>query len=363
MITRFFKTSISVMASALLFTACKKDTTVTPAPVVLAPATGAYILSEGGFGANNAKLSFYNLTNNTVTGDFYLQQNPTITTGLGDVANDAIIYGSKMYIVLNGSGRVTVANASNAVFIKNISFLSGGINKSPRYATSARGKVYVTSYDNTVSVIDTTSLSIVKTITVGANPEGIAANANFLYVANSGGFNAVPDSTVSVIDLNTELEVKKIKVGVNPYKVAVNTAGNVLVSAYGNYSNIPASIYSINGTTNVAATNLGTAFQYSNVRIAGDIAYCYNNYGGVGTAKVYNTVTNTVVRNEFIADNTVITTPYGLNIDEQNGDVYIADAGNFSNAGTVTCFTSVGVKKFSFSVAPGVNPNTILFKR
>ena len=357
------KISSAFLVSLIVITGCKKvDVPNEIKPIVLAPAVGEYILSEGGFGGNNAKLSFY--TNNTATlnGDFFLQQNPTITLGLGDVGNDAIIYGGKMYIVMNGSSRVTVLNASSAIFIKDISFLlnNGTIKKQPRYAVGARGKVYVTSYDNTVSVIDTTSLTIIKTITVGANPEGIAASSNYLYVANSGGFNTTPDSTVSLIDLNTELEIRKIKVGVNPYKIEINTAGNVFVSAYGDYGSVAASISVINGSTNLSSINLGSNFAYTNIRIFGDIAYLY---GGTGTAKVYNTATSTVVRNEFVTDGTAVQTPYGINIDEQNGDVYIADAGNFTTAGKVTCFTSAGVKKFSFSVSPGVNPNKILFKR
>ena len=360
----FRKTSIAFVSVVTILAACKKvDVPVPVAPVLLSPAVGEYILSEGSFGGNNTKLAFY--TNNTVVtiGDFFLQQNPTLTAGLGEIGNDAIVYGSKMYIVMNGSGRVTVLNAASAILIKNISFLNNTVNKQPRYAVGAKGKVYVTSYDNTVSVIDTTSLAIIKSIIVGANPEGIAASSNYLYVANSGGFNTTPDSTVSVIDLNTEQEIRKIKVGVNPYKVEINTAGNIFVSAYGDYNNISASISVINGSTNTTSTNLGSSFAYSNIRIFGDLAYLYNNYGGTGTAKVYNTATNTVVRNEFITDGTVVQTPYGVNIDEQNGDVYIADAGNFTTAGKVICFNSMGVKKFSFSTAPGINPNKILFKR
>ncbi|MFN0083476.1 MAG: DUF5074 domain-containing protein [Ferruginibacter sp.] len=354
----------SIIIAAIALSSCKKviDTRVV-LPVELAPSVGAYVLSEGGFTGNNTKLSYYTNSSATVVGDFFLQQNPSLTAGLGGLGNDAIIYGSKMYIVMNGAGNVTVLSAINAIFMKKISFLVNTTNKQPRYAVGARGKVYVTSYDNTVSVIDTTSLSIIKTINVGANPEGIAASANYLYVANSGGFNTVPDSTVSLIDLNTELEVRKIKVGVNPSKIEINTAGNVFVSAYGNYGNIPASISFINGAVNLTSVNLGSNFSYSNIRIVGDIAYLYNNYGGTGTARVYNTATNTIIRNEFITDATPVQTPYGLNIDEQNGDVYIADASNFTSAGKVTCFNSAGVKKFSFSVAPGVNPNTILFKR
>jgi YVTN family beta-propeller protein len=348
----------------MLFNACKKnEDAVATTPIQLTPAIGEYILSEGGFGSNNTKLSFYNNATNAVVGDFFLQQNPTLASGLGDTGNDMIVYGGKLYIIMNVSGRITVLNASNATFIKNISFIEGPVNKSPRYAVAARGKVYVTAYDNKVSVIDTASLTIVNTIPVGPNPEGIAATANYLYVANSGGYNLVPDSTVSLIDLNTETEIKKIKVGVNPNKVEINQAGNIFVSAYGNFGNIPPSLSVINGSTNANGINLGPNFKYSHLRIFGDIAYAYNNYGGSGTAKVFNTSTNTIVRNEFITDGTIITTPYGINVDDLNGEVYIADAKNYVSAGSVTCFSSAGVKKFSFSVAPGVNPNKIVFRR
>ena len=359
----FQKLSLAFLISIIFFASCKKTDAPTPAAPVLAPAVGEYILSEGTFGGNNTKLGFYTNNSANVSGDYFLQQNPSIPLGLGETGNDMIIYGSKMYIIMTGAGRVTVVNKENAFFIKNISFSSGMVNKEPRYAVGVRGKVYVSSHDNSVSVIDTSSLTITKSIKVGANPEGIAASSNYLYVANSGGFNPVFDSTVSVVDLNTDQEIKKIKVGVNPYKIEINAAGNVFVSAYGDYGSVPASVYVFNGLTNATSINLGSNFAYTNIRIFGDIAYLYNNYGGTGTAKVYNTATNTVVRNEFITDGTVIQTPYGINIDEQNGDIYIADAGNFTTAGKVTCFSSNGVKKFSFSTAPGVNPNKILFKR
>ncbi len=353
---------LAVAAAVLLLSSCGKDDTATV--VAVKPAVGEYILSEGNFNSNNTKLSFYNNSNTTVTGDYFLQQNPTVTTGLGDNGNDMIIYGSKLYIVLNGSGRITVLKANDGTLIGNISFLlPNTTNKSPRYAVGARGKVYITSYNNTVSVIDTASLTIIKTITVGANPEGIAANNNFIYVANSGAFNTVPDSTVSVIDLNTDAEIRKIKVGVNPNKIEVNSAGDAFVTAYGNFTNIPASVSKIVGTAGVTTSTALSGYAYSHLRIFNDVAYFYNNYGGAGTAKLYNTVTNTVIRNEFITDGTVITTPYGININEENGDVYIADAKNYTISGTVTCFDKDGKKKFLFSVAPGVSPNKILFKR
>ncbi len=352
--TIFFALTIS---SIILFS-CTKDDNTSSATPVSETVDGFYVLSEGGFGSNNSKLSFYNNKTTTIIGDFFAQQNPSLS-GIGDVGNDMVVYGNKIFIAVNGSNNVTVLNAQNAQLLKRINF-SSAIPKQPRYLAAARGKMYVTGYDNTVSVIDTGSLTIVKNITVGANPEGIAASANYLYVANSGGLNAYPDSTISLIDLNTETEIRKIKVGINPNKIEINQAGNIFVSAYGDYANVPPSISVINGSINTSSVNLGSNFSFSHIRIAGDIAYLYNNYGG-SSIKVYNTATNTIVRNNFITDNTIVQTSYGLNVNEANGDVYITDAGNFVNSGKVFCFASNGVKKFSVSVSPGVNPNKVVF--
>ena len=343
----------------VLLNACKKDD-ATPAGPVTGPAKGVYVLSEGNFGQNNTKLSFRSVATGLTTGDFFLQQNPALTGGLGDSGNDFIIYGGKMYIIMNGSNNIQVLNASTAVLIDSIA-LPGG----PRFALGTRGKVYVSAYDGKVRVIDTTSLSIMNTINVGTNPEGIATFGNYLYVANSGGFNAFPappDSTVSVIDLNTNTEIKKITACVNPQKIEINAAGTAYVSSFGNFSSIPPAVAVINCATNERTAVLNSDYAYDHIRIFNDIAYFYNNYGGA-SVKLYNTITNTLVRDNFITDGTVIQTSYGVNIDEENGDVYITDAKNFSTAGSVTCFDKNGVKKFSFPVSPGVSPNKVLFVR
>jgi YVTN family beta-propeller protein len=277
-----------------------------------------------------------------------------------------IIYGSKMYVVMNGSGNVTVLNAANASFISQISFGGTSTNRNPRYAVAARGKVYVTAWDNKVSIIDTTTLAITGNITVGANPEGLAINGDYLYTANSGALNYPDyDSTVSVVDLNSLTELRKIKVGLNPQKIEVNSNGNVYVSAYGDAFAtvpVPASISVFSGGSSTTSTILGTGYEFDHVRIFNDIAYFYNNYGG-GGIKMYNTISNSLVRNNFITDGTTITTSYGFDIDEQNGDVYICDANDFVSSGSVTCFNANGVKKFSFSVSPGINPNKVLLVR
>ncbi|MEP6712857.1 MAG: YncE family protein [Ferruginibacter sp.] len=345
----------------ILLNACGKDD-VKPITTVLTAAKGLYVLSEGG---SDTKLGYYNLATGAFTGDFYRQQN---SDDLGQTGNDMLQYGSKLYIVMNVSSNITVLNAANAALIKRIDFKTGsGAKKFPRYAIGYKNNIYVSSTkDSSVTVIDTASLSIVKTISVGPNPEGMAIVGNSLYVANSGGYNFIdgPDSTISVVNLSTQIEINRIKIGTkNPQKIEANSVGDLYVSGYGDFGAVPASVSVISSATNTVKKELGPDFPYAFVRICKDVAYFYNNYGGAGTSKVYNTITNALVRSEFVSDGTVITTPYGLNVDEQSGDVYINDAKDYTSSGFVTCFDKDGKKKFLFSVSPGVNPNKVLFIR
>lgn len=354
--------SLSIIAS-IAISSCKKTDSPVIAPVQNGPSVGAYVLSEGT--TNNTKLSYYNKSNNTVVGDFFLQQNPTITGGLGDLGNDMIVYGSKLYVMMTASSFVTVLNLTNATFIKNIPVLNGTAKRRPRYAASAKGKIYVSSSDGTVSVIDTTSLTISAVMTVGSNPEQLAVSGNKLFVTNSGGFNFPNyDSTVSVINLDNNTVGAKIKVGLNPRKIVADNSGNLYVVVTGDYGSISPKIVKINSNTELVTFSADTAvntiaFFNNKLYVTNDFAYT----GLSSNVRVLNPLNFSSVGSGFITDGTQIQTPYGLDIDENNNDVYVTDAKNYSNSGEVFCFDQNGRKKFSFSVSPGVNPNKILFKR
>ncbi|RYG50743.1 MAG: YncE family protein [Chitinophagaceae bacterium] len=352
-------------ASLVLFSSCKKDEVNNPQPAIPA-AKGIYVLSEGTFGGNNSKLAFRESSSATVYPDFFLQQNPAQTGGLGDTGNDMIVYGGKVYIVMNNSANVTVLDASNGHFLGRISFLNGTINKNPRYAVGARGRIFVTSYNNTVSVIDTTALAIINSITVGSNPEHIIVSGDRLYVANSGGLNYPDvDSTVSVINLNTLTEERRVTVGLNPQRLAVNAEGDIWVTGYGDAFAavpIPAFVKVIDASTHQLVQGLPDTFKFDHVRVFENRAYLFNNYGG-GNVKLVDANAMNVIRDSFITDGTTISNVYAVDIDEQNGDVFICDSKDFISAGEVFCFDREGRKKYSFSVSPGISPNKISFLR
>jgi YVTN family beta-propeller protein len=339
-----------VIALMVFIFSCKKDD-VAPPPVPPKVTTGLYILNQGLYGANNTTLTYYDFGTQTATTDYFKNVNGF---GLGDTGSDFIIYGSKMYIVINNSGYVAVANSITAKFIDTISFKNGGVNRGPENVVAATGKVFVSSTDGTVAVIDTTTLTITKFIQVGSNPAQMAVDGDYLYVSNTGGFSASYDSTISLIPLNSLTELGKLTVGINPGSITTDNTGNLFVVCTGDYGAVKPSLLKINVNTQTAIKKVDSAL--------GSILY-YNSallttggYLGAANVGIFNTDNLGAVRPSFITDGTKIENPYGLDIDPATGDVYVGDAKDYVSSGAVYCFDKTGNKKFSFSVSPGISP-------
>jgi len=329
--------------------ACQKDKAVpTPAPKVT---TGLFILNQGLYGANNTTLTYYDFVSQKPTTDYFRNVNGF---GLGDTGSDLIIYGGKLYTVINNSGYVAVADAITAKFLDTIDFKNAGVNRGPENIVASGGKVFVSSTDGTVAVIDTVTLSIQKFITVGTNPAQMAISGTNLYVSNTGGISASYDSTVSVIDLNSLKETRKIRVGINPGSIAADDANNIYVACTGNYGSIGPSLVKVNLNTNQVIKSVdsavGTIRYYSNTLIS------TGGYLGTANLAILNPTDLSAIRSSFITDGTPIQNPYGLDIDPSNGNVYVGDAKDYVSSGQVYCFDKAGNKKFSFSVSPGISP-------
>lgn len=85
-----------------------------------------------------------------------------------------------------------------------------------------RNLVYVSNQaDDTVSVIDGATNTVVHTVRVGKYPNGVAVNprTNTIYVANLNG------GTLSIIN-GTQLTTSTLRLGSSPAKVAVNPSTN-----------------------------------------------------------------------------------------------------------------------------------------
>ncbi len=78
---------------------------------------GFYLLNEGNMGNNKSTLDYFDYKEGTYYKNIYAERNPTVVKELGDVGNDLLIYGEKMYAVINCSHKVEVMNANDATRI------------------------------------------------------------------------------------------------------------------------------------------------------------------------------------------------------------------------------------------------------
>ena len=345
------------IAFALLavLASCHKDKVSPNQGTPKAQRAGIYILNQGGFGSNNSTLTYYDYTTKQLTADLFKSANGT---GLGDTGNDAEIYGSKMYIVVNVSNVVDVVNAKTGKLIKQDSLVNNGAGRQPRSVAFYKGNAFITSYDGTVAVMDTASLSITKYITVGRNPEQLVVSNGKLYVANSGGLSfGNPDNTVSVIDLGTLTEAKKITVIANPVSVAADNYGHVYVLSLGDFASIKGGMTVIDNTTDAVKSQSTLSLGY-NIPMAasGDFVYYPTADNKIA---VYNAKTQTAGAANFITDGTAITSPYAIAVDSLSGEVFVSDAKDYTSNGTLYAFDKTGKKEYS--ITTGINPGRITF--
>lgn len=369
---------IYIALVSLLIAGCRRDEPVTPpeeeqkGEVVQNEIAGFYLLNEGNMGSNKSTLDYYDYTTATYSRDIYAEANPNVPKELGDVGNDLKIYGGRMYAVINCSNKVEVLDARTCKRIGQVDI------PNCRYITFDGRYAYVTSYAGPVSLdashaqigyvarFDTAALQIDATCLVGYQPDEPAVVNGKLYVANSGGY-MVPDydSTVSVIDLTSFTETKRITVAKNLWRARADRYGQLWVSSRGDYYDTPAKLYCIDTNTDRIVDSVSMAV--SALDIVGDSLYAcatawdYIEMDDVLSYSILNVRTREIVSTGFITDGTdaQIQKPYGIKVNPLTRDIYVTDAKNYVNPGMLHCYSPAGV--LQWSVRTGDIPAQIAF--
>ncbi len=356
---------IVVMLFAVAFlTSCRKDPNPVPEEIVetLFPADlnatvkGLYLVNEGNMSMNKASLDYVDFTSGQYRRNIYNQSNPQITKGLGDVSNDIGVYGSKLYIVVNGSNKVEVLDVKTGKRLGQVDLLN------PRYIIFNQGKAYVSSYlgqigdpnapKGIVAEIDTLTLKEIRRTEVGRQPEEMAVVGGKLYVANSGGYSPEKyERTISVVSLVTLKEINTIDVAINLHRLKADKYGDLYVTSRGDTKNVPSKLYVINTQTE----QVKKVFDISagNLAIDDDLAYIYsaefNSSTGMNTISytMLNVKDETLLATKFITDGTDIKLPYGIAVHPVTKEVFVTDATDYVTPGVLYCFDKNGKKKWS----------------
>ncbi len=369
-----------MVAASFLLLGCRGDSLVIPAEQNRvgdvdpdSPVAGFYLLNEGNMGSNKCTLDFYDYSTGVYWRNIYAEMNPGVVKELGDVGNDIKVYGSKVYAVINCSHKVEVLDALTGIRIGQIDI------PNCRYIQFHDGKAYVSSYVGPVQInpkapkgmvyeIDTESLAVTRTVTVGYQPEEMAIIDGYLYVANSGGYREPDyDNTVSVVDLESFRQVRLIPVAINLHRLRADGKGRLWVNSRGNHADIPSRLLMLERGGGEFRLSETFPFPCSNFTIHGNRLYFFsaewnedtqNNSVGYG---VIDLDTLELLTDNFITDGTErkIAVPYGLAVNPANGDIFLTDARNYVSSGTLYCFSPEG--KCKWSVRTGDIPSSIAF--
>ena len=221
------------------------------------------LLCEGNMGSNKASLDYMDFRTGQYHRNIYGALNPGVVMALGDVGNDILLHGARLYIAVNASGLIEVLHAGSGRHIGSIAL------PNCRQLAARGGKLYATSFASPIGFnpteqlgevveIDTLTLSIGRRCTVGEQPEGLTLTGEHLLVANSGGYRAPHYArTVSVLSLASLRVERTLTVGLNPQHLLTAPDGQVYVSARGNYSDVPPSVQRIDPTTWSVSEPLG----------------------------------------------------------------------------------------------------------
>jgi uncharacterized protein (TIGR03437 family) len=249
----------------------------------------------------------------------------------------------------------------------------------------AEGRAYVANFGSgNVSVIDTSSNTVIATVMVGSQPQGIAVTPDgaSVYVAHCGGdvwvintatnkvstkFQAgacptgvviTPDGTrayvtltnansVAVIDTSSYTVMTKIPVGDAPSGIAITPDGTRVYVA-----NAPGSVSVIDTSSNtVAATvNLGNVGSVG-VAITPDGTRAYVANPVSGSVSVIDTSSNTVADTITVAN--VADSPVGVAITPDGTRAYVVTYGFGGMGPTVAIDTSTNTIAAMVSVGTG----------
>ena len=208
-----------------------------PSAIAAIDADRFLVLNEGSWGANNASLSLVDANGGNVINNWFSQHNGR---GLGDIAQDINIYGTKTYVCVSFSNSFEAINTSSGTSTR---FSTEEHAQKPRYMAADGGNVYISCYSPAcVLRFDTATQSFTGSCAVGNfNPEGICALDGKLYVCSSNisdeNYNYSYNNKLYVIDINSFSLCDSITVGYNPSKVKVLDDNHLVVNNWGDYEN------------------------------------------------------------------------------------------------------------------------------
>lgn len=370
---KFYSLFAIAAIAAFGFTSCDDDDDA-PVLVPVETSEGVFVVNSGNMGGKlDGSLTYYDYATGTA-----MQYINVAGSGLslGGTVNDAVVYGSKIYVIGSGEKTVFVSDKRTLNRVANVAIKVKGEAATPRHAAAYDGKVYVTTFSNAVVAIDTLTNTVSNTYECGSYSEGIAAADDKLYVADSDYGNG--NASISIIDLKSgKTETFKHEMIKNAVGIAV-VGNSIYVQDSGsydaNYNQSGQGVYYILNNFNTRAQavkveKLTDATEMAVDAVHGKIYTINAPYTNPATPVSYGVIDIATGSVSKFCDGKEIEYPSKVSVDPVKGNVFITSYvmgasgyADYKAPGYCTIYSTSGAYqgKFDCNVGAGyVIPNTV----
>jgi YVTN family beta-propeller protein len=177
------------------------------------------------------------------------------------------------------------------------------------------------SYDNTTTIFDTETNTVVSTVPVGHAPFGVGVSCTNAYVTNE------LDNTVTVIDTSTNVPIAIVPVGTDPLGVAVTPDGKKVYVA----NDLDNTTSVIDTETNKVVSTMAVGGLPVGVAVSPDGTKAYVTNAASGTVSVIDTAIDKVTYTYTVGD-----WPIGVVVSPDGTNVYVSNSAFDKGNGTVS---------------------------
>ena len=361
-----------LLAALMLLAACSNSDPGYEEEPFDAQGSGVFILCEGNFNAGNATLSYYDPATRTVENAVFQRANDR---RLGDTGQSIALLGGTAFIAVENSGIIWAIDA-NTFRVKGQ--LTAGQTEhmtNPRYIHFLSDtKAYVTDlYSPFITVFNPQTMSYTASIST-EQPEafGYCSTEQMVQYGTEVFTNCWSYSNkLLVVDTYNDVVADSITLSSwQPKSLVMDARGKLWVVTDGGYEteedsfsdNIP-HLYRIDASTHTIELDQALDTDEGSVVLATNpertVLYLINN----DVYRMNITDAHLPVRPFIQAernDRGIRHKLYGIGVNPHNGEIYVADAVDYSQAGVVRRYSDDGTLIDQFRV--GINPNGFAFK-
>jgi hypothetical protein len=338
---------VSVM---VLFVQCSGD----PEPVEESFfSNGVFIVNEGNFTDSDGSLSYYDFDSARVGNNVFETIN---NRPLAAIFQSMAFYEQNGYII-DSNGRIEIVAEKD---MTSVGTISSGLAL-PRYFAGHSNYGYITDWgpydatwanpDSKIHILDINTMQIKESLNTPSRPEDIMVYNDLIYIAHSA------TNLITVYSPDNLEVIDSIEVNNGPIQFVLDKNEDLWVVSTGAYisggalQKIDLAIAEVIQTVDLSGIS-------PNGRLAingdGDLLFFMGEVWSLDYTYTNNKVFKTTINlpgqyTEIISERNL----YGLGIDPQNDEVYVADAVAFQGNGKVYIFDFSGEKINEYSVGRG----------